>query len=293
MNAVNGALNALFDLVLTPLEWAGDATALIVVSGLFGVLALLVFKRISWQAGIKLAKDKIKGHMIAIRLYQDDLAVVLKSVLSVLVRNVQYLGLNFGPFIPLAIPFVFVSAQFVVRYAYAPLPLVAPQAEVMSGRGVMLEIELADGRGAQIRELKVTLPAGLRAVSPLVRAPRQGRAFQEFVATEAGEHEIVLELGGVRETKLVVAGDAAPRAMQPRRVSSADWLAISDPDRWPALWPAEPAFSSDSPFRVVSIAYPYRDQGWLPDGEFGILLTFVIASMLFGVVALKPLGVQI
>ncbi len=293
MNAVNGALNALFDLLLTPLEWAGDATALIVVSGVFGVLALLVFKQISWQAGIKLAKDKIKGHMIAIRLYQDDLAVVLKSVLNVLVRNVQYLGLNFGPFIPLALPFVFVSAQFVVRYAYAPLPLIAPDAEVMSGRGVMLEIELAEGRGEQIRDLKVTLPAGLRAVSPLVRAPRQGRAFQEFVASAPGEHEIVLELGGVRETKLVVAGDTAPRAMQPRRVSSADWLSISDPNRWPALWPAEPAFASDSPFRVVAIAYPYRDQGWLPDGEFGILLTFVLASMLFGVVALKPLGVQI
>lgn len=293
MNAVNGALNALFDALLTPLEWAGQATALIVFSGVFGVLALLVFKQISWQAGIKLAKDKIKGHVIAIRLYQDDLVVVAKSVGSVLVRNVQYLGLNFGPFLPLAIPFVFVSAQFVVRYAYAPLPLVARETEVMSGRGVLLEIELASGRAEQIRDLKVTLPPGLRAVSPLVRSKSDGRAYQEFVASDAGQHEIVLELGGVRETKLVVAGVEVPRAMQPRRVSSADWLAVSDPDRWPALWPAEPAFEADSPFRVVSIAYPYRDQGWLPEGEFGILLTFVLASMVFGFAALKPLGVQI
>jgi hypothetical protein len=287
MNAVNGALNALFDALLTPLEWAGQAAALILFSGVFGVLALLVFKQISWQAGIKLAKDKIKGHVIAIRLYQDDLVVVGKSVGSVLVRNAQYLGLNFGPFLPLAIPFVFVSAQFVVRYAYAPLPLVAREAEVMSGRGVLL------GRADQIRDLKVTLPPGLRAVSPLVRSKSDGRAYQEFVASDAGQHEIVLELGGVRETKLVVAGVEAPRAMQPRRVSSADWLAVSDPDRWPALWPAEPAFAADSPFRVVSIAYPYRDQGWLPEGEFGILLTFVLASMVFGFAALKPLGVQI
>jgi hypothetical protein len=293
MNAVNGALNALFDALLTPLEWAGQATALILFSGVFGVLALLVFKQISWQAGIKLAKDKIKGHVIAIRLYQDDLVVVGKSVGSVLVRNAQYLGLNFGPFLPLAIPFVFVSAQFVVRYAYAPLPLVAREAEVMSGRGVLLEIELASGRADQIRDLKVTLPPGLRAVSPLVRSKSDGRAYQEFVASDAGQHEIVLELGGVRETKLVVAGVEAPRAMQPRRVSSADWFAVSDPDRWPALWPAEPAFAADSPFRVVSIAYPYRDQGWLPEGEFGILLTFVLASMVFGFAALKPLGVQI
>ena len=293
MNALNGVLNVAFDGLLSALEWAGKGTALIVVSGVFGVLALLAFKFISWQAGIKLAKDRIKGHMIAIRLYQDDLVVVASSVAKVLLRNCQYLGLNFGPFIPLAIPFVFVAAQFVVRYAYDPLPVVAADAPVMAGRGVLLEIELAPGRGREIGDLKVTLPAGLRAVSPLARSPLEGRAYQEFVAVAPGAHEIVLELGGARESKLVVAGDAAPRAMQPRRVSSADWAAISDPDRWPALWPAEPAFSSDSHFRVVAIAYPHRDQGWLPDGEIGILVTFVVASMLFGAVALKPLGVQI
>lgn len=293
MNAVNGALNAVFDAVLTPLEWAGSTTALIVISGVFGVLALLAFKYISWQAGIKAAKDRIKGHMIEIRLYQDDLVVVASAVGKVLLRNAQYLGLNFGPFIPLAIPFVFVTAQFVVRYAYDPLPVLAADAEVMAGRGVLLEIELAEGRGREVRDLKVTLPPGLKAVSPLARAPMSGKAYQEFVAIAPGQHEVVLEIGGVRETKLVVAGDEAPRSMQPRRVSSSDWLAISDPDRWPALWPAEPAFSSDSPFRVVAIRYPHRDQGWLPDGEFGILLTFVVASMVFGAVALKPLGVQI
>jgi len=293
MNALNGAFNALFDAVLTPLEWGGEMTALIVVSGIFGVLALLAFKQISWQDGIKQAKDRIKGHMIAIRIYQDDLKVVGTSVGGVLLRNFQYLGLNFGPFIPLAIPFVFVTAQFVVRYAYDPLPIVAVDAPVKAGRGVLLEVELAAGHEREVSQLKVTLPEGLRAVSPLARAPGEGRAYQEFVAIAPGQYDVVLELNGVREIKQVVAGDQAPRSMQPRRVSSRDWLAISSPEHWPALWPAEPAFASDSPFRVVAIAYPHRDQGWLPSGEGGILLTFVIASMVFGAAALKPLGVQI
>ena len=42
------------------------------------------------------------------------------SILRVLARNFQYLAYNLGPFLPLAIPFVFVLAQLVVRYAYAP-----------------------------------------------------------------------------------------------------------------------------------------------------------------------------
>ena len=76
MNAINRAVTSFFDLVLTPLEAVSDEFALLFVSGIFGVLALWIFKHISWQKGIKATKDKIKGHLIEIRLYQDDLVTV-------------------------------------------------------------------------------------------------------------------------------------------------------------------------------------------------------------------------
>jgi len=294
MNALNRLLTAAFDVVLWPLEKLGAATALIVVSGVFGVLALLAFKYISWQKGIKAAKDRIKGHMIEIRLYQDDLVVVGKAVSKVLGRNLQYLALNFGPFIPLAIPFVFVAAQFVVRYAYDPLPVTAAEVRLLPGQGTLVEVQLARGRFADARALTVELPAGVRALSPLVRAPSEGRAFIEVVATAPGVHELAFALpDGARATKSLVAGVDAPRKLQPRRVSVRDWYRVDDPDHWPALWPAEPAFASDSPFRAIALTYPHRDLGWLPDGELGILITFVLASMAVGFLALKPLGVQI
>ena len=294
MNSFNSVLTSFFDAVLTPLEWVGPATALIVVSGIFGVLALLVFKQISWQAGIKAAKDRIKGHMIEIRIYQDDLVVVASAVGKVVLQNVKYLGLNFGPLLPLAIPFAFVSAQFVVRYAYAPLPITAPDAKLLAGQGTLLEIDLAPERANEVRDLKVTLPPGLKAVSPLVRVPSRGQAFQEFVAVAPGRHEIVLEIGGEHETKLVFAGpEAAPRWMQPRRVSNGNWFKLTDPDHWPVLWPAEPGLPSDSALGSIAITYPLRPVRYWPDGELGILLGIVAASMVIGAFALKPLGVQI
>ena len=122
MNAINRAVTSFFDLVLTPLEAVSDEFALLFVSGVFGVLALWIFKHISWQKGIKATKDKIKGHLIEIRLYQDDLVTVGKAIGKVLFRNVQYLVLNFGPFVPLAIPFALVAAQMVVRYGFEPVP---------------------------------------------------------------------------------------------------------------------------------------------------------------------------
>lgn len=294
MNALNGTLTRLFDLALAPFELVGRGFALVLWSGIFGVLALLVFKHISSQRRIKAVKDRLKGHLIAIRIFQDDLRVVGGSVAKILARNVQYLALNFGPFVPLAIPFVFFVAQFVVRYAYAPVPLTKDPAAQLAGAGTLLEIQLVPEQAARVKELRVDLPDGVVAVSPLVRDAFEGRAWQEIAAVRSGVHTLRFAIGdGPSEAKLFCAGDADQRSMQPRRVNNRDWYRLTDPDHWPALWPAEPGFDPESPFSCVAIAYPERELPWLPDGETGILLTFLAASMLFGIAAIKPLGVQI
>ena len=59
------------------------------------------------------------------------------------------------------------------------------------------------------------------------------------------------------------------------------------------LWPAEPRFAEGSPLEKVAFIYPDRDLGWLPGGPGWVLLIFIGASMLFGFLALKPLGVKI
>lgn len=289
MNAINGALTALFDVVLKPLEAIGPEFSLTVVSGVFGVLALVIFKYISWQKGIKATKDKIKGHMIEIRLYQNDLVLVGKAIAKVLARNVQYLFLNFGPFIPLAVPFAFVVAQMVVRYAFDPVEVTRGDAQVLhAGEGTTMRIELADAFASRAGELELVLPAGLEAVSPLV--PVHGLVAQEFVAKEAGEYDIVLRLDGKEHVKKFYAWDAStgegrPRRMQPERVTG--FLSA-------LLWPAEDTFPADSGIVNVKYVYPESDLGWLPShGPGGVILWFILASMLFGVIMLKPLGVQI
>lgn len=289
MNAINGALTALFDLVLKPLEAIGPEFSLTVVSGVFGVLALVIFKYISWQKGIKATKDRIKGHMIEIRLYQNDLVLVGKAIAKVLARNVQYLFLNFGPFIPLAIPFAFVVAQMVVRYAFDPVEITRGDAQaVHAGEGTTVRIELTDAFADRADELELVLPEGLEAVSPLV--PVRGLVAQEFVAKEAGEYDLVIRLDGREHVKKFHAwdpdtGEGRPRRMQPERVTGM-FSAL--------LWPAEDTFPADSGIANVKYVYPESDLGWIPSqGPGGVILWFIIASMLFGVIMLKPLGVQI
>jgi len=287
MNFLNWLASLVFDILLTPFELLGSGFALIMMSGIFGVVALVIFKQISWQAGIKSTKDKIKGHMIAIRIYQDDLAIVGKSVGSVLLRNFQYIGLNFGPILPLIIPFSFVAAQFVVRYGFDPIPVTPPEevAGLMSGEGTMVDIRMKSDRKMDVEGITLRLPQNFKAISPLVANAADGVAWQEIVAIAPGAGEIEIMKGNeVIGTKAIVAGDMPTRLMQPEKVSGF-FSAV--------LWPAEDRFQSDCPIDTVKFVYPERNLGWLPGGIGGILLVFLIASMAFGVALLKPLNIQI
>ena len=290
MDAINGFVTKTFDLLLIPLEWMGNAMALILISGVFGVLALVAFKNISSQKGIKRAKGQIKGNMIAIRIYQNDLVVVGQSILKVLGRNLQYVSLNFGPCIPLAIPFVFVVAQMVVRYSFEPATVVPVEevGKLLPKQGIMVRVELTPEHWAEAAGLSIVLPEGGVAKSPLVRSPRKGLAWQEVVPTSAGVHELEIRLAdGTSATKILVAGDETPRMLQPDR-----WRSLFS--AW--MWPAEDRLPADGPLERVALigAYGDRDLGWLPGSGFlAVFVWFVVASMVFAFAAVKPLGVQI
>lgn len=283
MNAVNRTMDSVFDVLLTPFELMGPEVSLLLVSGVFGILALLAFKQISWQKGIKAAKDRIKGHMIAIRLYQDDLVVVGKSVLSILGRNGQYIGLNAMPFLPLLIPFALVLAQLVVRYGFDPVPVVELPADGSMPRDKNT-IQVSFARGAAgTEDLEIEYPDGIVPLSKLVVNRSQGKAFQHFAAVRPADGTIRILVGGkpVAE-KEIVAGDRRTRSMQPERVAGF----------WAWMWPAEDSLSG-SPVERIAFVYPERDLRFLPGGVGGIVLTFLVASMAFGLLILKPLNIQI
>ncbi|MDE0895380.1 MAG: hypothetical protein OSB10_02215, partial [Planctomycetota bacterium] len=219
MDALNGFCNSLFNIVLYPIEGLGALVVLTIISMIFMPFSMLFFKRFSSQKGIAAAKGQIKGHMIAIRIYQDDLFVVAKSVVMVLFFNFKYLFLNFAPFLPLMAPFVVVVAQLVIRFGFAPIPVEERDLSgMLAGQGTMIEVEFAKDAEADASKLSIVLPEGLTAVSPLVRIPSDGRAFQEVVAAKAGAWDVEFKLtGGESVTKRVVTGTMvdAERLMQP------------------------------------------------------------------------------
>ena len=281
MDLVNGLATTVFDIVLWPFEMLSIEVAIAVVSALFGILGLVIFKYISWQKGIKDTKDQIKGHMIEIRIYQDDLPVVGKAVAKVLFRNVQYLLLNLLPFVPLSIPFVILLSQLVVRYAFEPLEENQP---------FTITVEMAQAHRAAVSDLEVILPEGIDEDDVvIVRSPADGRAFVSVRETTAGLHDFGFKVGpsGTLVEKPVVIGadTEPPRSMQPERVGTffSAWI-----------WPAEDMVNDDRIDRIaIDGGYPESSFAFLPDGIMGLLIGVILYSFIAGLAVLKPLGVTI
>ncbi len=287
MDAVHRLISRLLDLAFGPLERLGSEWVIVVTGALFGVFALWAFKYMSPQGAIKRTKDRIKGHLIEIRLYQDNLRLVTAAIGKVLWANLRYLGLNMGPFVPLAIPFALLAGQLVVRYAYDPIPLEAHAGPHLAGDGVTLKLSAEDPSDWQAN-LALQGPEELVVASPLVRAVAQGVAFQAFRPLTQGLHEVQITWGDQSMVKPIWAGPpevlGTPRVpLQPLRLRGVERL----------LWPAEPGLDLDGLARV-EFTYPERSQGWLPgSGPLAVLLWFVLSSLAAGFAAIKPLRVQI
>ena len=114
--------------------------------------------------------------MLAIKLFRDDLRVVVSSLGKTLGLISFYMGHQLRPMVVMLVPIVFLFAQMQMRLAYEPLPV---------GKKVYVDVELTNAAPG-VDAVEVDLPAGLEMAGALVRVPgRDGEPDREWL-TSAG-----------------------------------------------------------------------------------------------------------
>src|SRR5258707_13866119 len=83
----------------------------VVVSLVVGLLMVVLFGYTSDQKAIGVAKDQLKAHLLAVRLFQDQLHVVMGSYGRILRGTGRYLKLAFMPLLYVIIPITFLIVQ--------------------------------------------------------------------------------------------------------------------------------------------------------------------------------------
>lgn len=273
MGTFNAVATAIFNVLLAPLGHGRPWFDLVVWPVLAGVVALLVYKAVSNQAGIAKAKNFIQVHLLEVVLFRDDLRVVLPATAKALWQNVLYLGHNILPMLVMIVPMTAILVQIVSHYAYAPLPV---------GERTTLVARLdAEVGGVSPRDVRLELPAGVSLDAGPVRTT-DGEVAWRLKLDSAGDHVLKLSAGGVTEEKRLEVGGEA-RKVSPLRTKS--WEAF--------LYPAEPVPAADSPFEEIRLERLDQPLAFFPDGEGGILLWFFGFSLLAGFLLKDFFGVTL
>ncbi|MDA0667859.1 MAG: hypothetical protein O3A95_04900 [Planctomycetota bacterium] len=283
-------MNAIFDVFDLAFGWAGPFAVVTIVSGLVGVLFILAFPHVSSQKGIKSVKSKISYNLVSIRLFQDDLPTVMRSLGATLTWNFTYLGLNLLPMVVLAAPFMIVWFQLNALYAYQP---------VHAGSEQMVVVELSESV-ADPSEVVVTMPDGEVLGSRVNLGKRYNTEdppvqqaatlLVRYIPSTEGSQALTFSYAGESVTKTVEV-DTDPRRLARIRTSDplGGFVAAVDP----IVYFGDPVLPSSSFVRNVTVNYAVAPLWFMAGGEMSIMIWFVVVSMIVGFGLKGPLGVEI
>jgi len=130
----------------------------VLLSIVIGLLMVVLFGYTSNQKAIKIAKDQLKAHLLAVRLFQDQLHVVMGSYGRILRGTGRYLKLAFMPLLYVIIPITLLIVQLDRYLGSTGIPVNAPflltvgvkDGEVLNDIVLELPSEVADaGRASK------------------------------------------------------------------------------------------------------------------------------------------------
>src|SRR5262245_21173989 len=118
MTALNAALGKLFDLLLLPFRGVPAVVPLALISAVFAVAMLLVYKAKSNQTRIAATKSKIQAGLFEIRLFSDDPRAIFRAQRDILRHNTTYFALSMVPLAWVIVPMLLVFAQLQFQFGY-------------------------------------------------------------------------------------------------------------------------------------------------------------------------------
>jgi uncharacterized membrane protein (DUF106 family) len=264
MHIVNLVFGRVVDLILLPFRGVSPWFGMTAASLLTALLMLEVFKLTSNQAAIRRAKDRIKAHLLEMRLYKDNMRVTLRAQAAILRANLAYMAANLKPLAVMIVPLVLILAQLSLWFDRAPLS---------PGQETLVKVGLERNADPLALGLELEAPAGLEISSPAVRIPDEHEVAWRLKAVAAGNGRLILRVAGRTVEKSVAVGG--------RRLTKVSTLA-SRGSLWKRLlYPGEPPLPAGTPVRSVEVLYPVKS---LTAFGLGVhwLVAYLILSIAFG-----------
>lgn len=187
MHLISKIITAVFDLILAPFSSLPPIWGLLAVSLVTGIVMVVIYKYTSNQAAIRNAKDKISAYFMEVRLFKDDLGLMLDAQKRILRTNLTYMKHAVMPMLVMIVPVILILVQLGIRYANRPL---------MPGESALVKLKLANN--TPLENVSVTTDDGLRMETPLLHIPGEHEIDFRIAATKEGNHELSITVGNER-----------------------------------------------------------------------------------------------
>ena len=265
---LNGWMNALSGALRGPMSAVPPWLSLTIISSVLGVVLLIPVKYTSPQAAIGRVRDRIKAQLLAMKLFKDNIPVVLKSQVQVIIAALMLPVYMLPPVLVMLLPFSLVLGQMGVWYQASPLG-VNEQAIVV--------MQLAGEASSPVPSVSLAPTDAVEVLTGPVRVPSKQQVYWKIKATQSGVHQLQFDVGNAQVSKeLSVGSGFMPVSMKRPGMHIGDLI----------LYPAEKPFEKDSLVQSITIGYPDRDGPVTGSGNWVISL-FIIS--MFGALAVKPL----
>ena len=244
----------------------------VVVSLVVGLLMVVLFGYTSDQKAIKVAKDHLKAHLLAVRLFRDQLPVVAGSYAKILRGTGRYLRLAFMPLLYVIIPITVLIVQ---------LDRCLGSTAIQMGAPFLLTVR-TDGAEAMNR-LALELPSEIAMTAPPVHVAAENEVVWRLAASREGDYEIKIAAGADSITKNVRVSSELVRVSAVRLRGHF----------WERLFTSgEPALPANSAVESAAISYPERNIE-IAGYEINWIVLFFVLSMIAGYLFKELLGIQI
>ncbi len=248
----------------------GPLLLVLLISIVIGLLMVIVFRYTSDQKAIGSAKDRLKAHLLAVRLFQDQLPVVMRAYGRILRGTGSYLRLAFTPFLIAILPITFLIVQLDRYFGWMPL---------RPAQTFLVEAQVDN----PAKEVELQLPAELASTAPAVHIPNDKEVVWRVAALGDGQYEVHIVAGGQTASKQVVVSPGLARISRVRLRGNF----------WERLFTSgKPALAENSPIRSIAITYSPRviNFAWM---EWNWIVLFFMVSLIAGFIFKSALGIQV
>lgn len=254
---LNPICTSIGDVVYAVLGSLPPWLSLTILSGVAGILALVVFRYTSNQKAIGRALDDIKANLLVLKLYKDELRVTFQAqgrLLWAIARLQRYMLI---PFFVMLGPMLLGLAQMGLRHQWRPLE---------QGEQALITVTCASADAGHPDVFLKSTPAVLVEVGPV---PGGGKLVWRVRAGEVGRHHLRFRVGDATIEKEFIVGSGFQRISAAR--VARDWTAQ-------LFHPAEPMLPKACPLQSIEVAYP-GVESWIYGANWWVLYFFVISML--------------